>query len=127
MPVNNALVSRTVVGALRFVLVTGIFGTVYLVEQQNARASANTEPAAVTAREDARPCRVGWLASIACLAAAWILITFLETRLRLTDAATRGSPGRPRGRRFAGLPTDVERRSHPSPPTLQVLSSDARK
>lgn len=36
---------------LGFVLVTGIFGTVYLMEQQSLRASANTDPAAVAARE----------------------------------------------------------------------------
>ena len=32
-------------------LVTGIFGTVYVVAQQSVRASANTEPAAAAARE----------------------------------------------------------------------------
>lgn len=36
---------------LGFVLLTGIFGTVYAMAQQNTRASANTEPAAVAARE----------------------------------------------------------------------------
>jgi len=39
------------VWVLGFVLVTGIFGTVYVVAQQSVRASANTEPAAVAARE----------------------------------------------------------------------------
>jgi hypothetical protein len=48
---HNALVSRAIVWVLGFVLVTGIFGTVYLMEQQSLRASANTEPAAVAARE----------------------------------------------------------------------------
>jgi len=43
--------SRTIVWVLGFVLVTGIFWTVYLTEQQSVRASANTEPAAVAARE----------------------------------------------------------------------------
>ena len=49
--VDNALVSRAIVWVLGFVLVTGIFGTVYVVAQQSVRASANTEPAAVAARE----------------------------------------------------------------------------
>ena len=49
--VNTALVSRTIVWVLGFVLLTGIFGKVYLVEQQSVRESANTEPAAVAARE----------------------------------------------------------------------------
>jgi hypothetical protein len=49
--VDNAFVSRTIVWVLGFVLVTGIFGTIYAVAQQSVRASANTEPAAVAARE----------------------------------------------------------------------------
>lgn len=49
--VDNALVSRTIVWVLGFVLVTGIFGTVYVAAQQSVRASANTEPAAAAARE----------------------------------------------------------------------------
>ena len=49
--VDNAVVGKTIVWVLGFVLVTGIFGTVYGVAQQSVRASANTEPAAVAARE----------------------------------------------------------------------------
>jgi hypothetical protein len=48
---DNALVSRAIVWVLGFVLVTGVFATVYVAAQQSVRASANTESAAVAARE----------------------------------------------------------------------------